>query len=225
MKYYYDLHIHSVLSPCADVLMTPQNIFNMAMLKGLDIISITDHNSLKQIPLCMEIAKSYDMLFIPGVEVTVKEGIDILVYFKHVSDAMAFDQYLETFLEKKQIDLNIYNEQCICDIYDECIDKYPYLLSQKTKLSLEEMMRYFAYIDHVMIYAHIDRYFDKVKPLIEKYPLNGMAYYKKKIFSDKNLLHHSDAHQITDILERHKENEITLDICNLDCFFSYFDHG
>jgi DNA polymerase III alpha subunit (gram-positive type) len=225
MKYYYDLHIHSVLSPCADVLMTPQNIFNMAMLKELDIISITDHNSLKQIPLCMEIAKSYDMLFIPGVEVTVKEGIDILLYFKHFKDAMDFDCYLEKFLEKKKVDLTIYNEQCICDINDECIDTYPYLLAQTTKLSIKELITYLAHIDHVMIYAHVDRYIEKVKPLIEKYELNGISYYKKKIFTKKNLLHHSDAHQITDILERNKENEITLDTCTLDCFFRYFNHG
>lgn len=47
MIYYYDLHIHSVLSPDADTLMTPNNIFNMANLKGLNIISVTDHNSFK----------------------------------------------------------------------------------------------------------------------------------------------------------------------------------
>ena len=44
MKYYYDLHIHTCLSPCGDVLMTPNNILNMAYLKGLNIIEITDHN-------------------------------------------------------------------------------------------------------------------------------------------------------------------------------------
>ncbi|WRK54040.1 PHP domain-containing protein [Coprobacillaceae bacterium CR2/5/TPMF4] len=45
---YYDLHIHSALSPCGDDLMTINNIFNMAYIKGLDLIAITDHNSLKQ---------------------------------------------------------------------------------------------------------------------------------------------------------------------------------
>ena len=45
---YYDLHIHSALSPCSDDTMTIHNIFNMAYIKGLDLIAITDHNSLKQ---------------------------------------------------------------------------------------------------------------------------------------------------------------------------------
>jgi PHP family Zn ribbon phosphoesterase len=47
MKVFTDMHIHSALSPCADKSMTPNNIVNMALLKGLDIISVTDHNSPK----------------------------------------------------------------------------------------------------------------------------------------------------------------------------------
>lgn len=46
-KYYYDLHIHSCLSPCADNDMTPCNIAGMAAIKGLNIVALTDHNSTK----------------------------------------------------------------------------------------------------------------------------------------------------------------------------------
>ena len=74
MKYYYDLHIHTCLSPCGDVLMTPNNILNMAYLKGLNIIAITDHNSTLQLSSIMELSQSYDMLVIPGVEVATSEG-------------------------------------------------------------------------------------------------------------------------------------------------------
>ena len=45
MKAYYDFHTHSALSPCADEDMTPNNIVNMARLKGLSMIAVTDHNS------------------------------------------------------------------------------------------------------------------------------------------------------------------------------------
>ena len=44
-KYYYDLHLHSCLSPCGDMDMTPNNIVNMAKLLGLDVIALTDHNT------------------------------------------------------------------------------------------------------------------------------------------------------------------------------------
>ena len=39
---FYDLHIHSCLSPCGDMDMTPNNILNMALLKELDLIALTE---------------------------------------------------------------------------------------------------------------------------------------------------------------------------------------
>ena len=54
---YYDLHIHSCLSPCAEDEMTPNNICNMALIKGLDLIALTDHNSVRQIPAFAEAAE------------------------------------------------------------------------------------------------------------------------------------------------------------------------
>ena len=46
-RYYYDLHIHSCLSPCADNDMTPANIAGTATLAGIQIMALTDHNSVK----------------------------------------------------------------------------------------------------------------------------------------------------------------------------------
>ena len=135
MIYYYDLHIHSVLSACADDLMTPNNIFNMANLKGLNIISVTDHNSLKQLSICQEISESYDMLFIPGVEISTNEGFHILCYFKKIEDALEFDHKIEQLIEKTTYDVQYYGEQQIVDINDEVIDLYPYLLSPNTNTS------------------------------------------------------------------------------------------
>ena len=128
MNYAYDLHIHSVLSPCADVLMTPNNIFNMANLKGLNIISVTDHNSLKQLKTCYELSKSYDMLFVPGVEITVKENFDVLCYFKSIEQAIAFDKVIEAYVKVQTYDHDVLGTQEVMDVFDEVIDSYPNLL-------------------------------------------------------------------------------------------------
>lgn len=53
-KYYYDLHIHSCLSPCGDNDMTPNNIAGMAALKGLNLLALTDHNTAKNCPAFFE---------------------------------------------------------------------------------------------------------------------------------------------------------------------------
>ena len=76
---YYDLHIHSALSPCSDDTMTINNIFNMAYIKGLELIAITDHNSLKQ-QFYLEEIINHEILkgkidYIHGVELQSKEEI------------------------------------------------------------------------------------------------------------------------------------------------------
>ena len=50
MKYKYDLHNHSCLSPCADNDNTPNNIAGMAYLSGINIVALTDHNTTKNCP-------------------------------------------------------------------------------------------------------------------------------------------------------------------------------
>ncbi|NLB79150.1 MAG: PHP domain-containing protein, partial [Clostridiaceae bacterium] len=64
MKYWVDLHIHSCLSPCAEEDMTPNNIVNMALLKGLDIIAITDHNSAKNLKAVIDAGSRQGLLVI-----------------------------------------------------------------------------------------------------------------------------------------------------------------
>ena len=92
---YYDLHIHSGLSPCADDDMSPQNIIQMAKLKGLDLISICDHNSLKQQAVMAEVAQAHHLNYLYGIELQTKEEVHILAYFKDPSELpgmQAWDQ-------------------------------------------------------------------------------------------------------------------------------------
>ena len=40
-----DLHVHTVLSPCAEIEMLPPLIVSEAKVRGIDLIAITDHNA------------------------------------------------------------------------------------------------------------------------------------------------------------------------------------
>ena len=73
MKYAVDLHMHSCLSPCGDMDMTPNNIVNMCKLKGLDMIAVTDHNTAKQLPVIQKVADYVGVALLPGMELTTKE--------------------------------------------------------------------------------------------------------------------------------------------------------
>ncbi|MCV2232781.1 PHP domain-containing protein [Paracholeplasma manati] len=224
MTYAYDLHIHSVLSPCGDVLMTPNNIFNMATLKGLDIIAITDHNSLKQLKVCHELSQSYDLLFIPGVEITVKEDFDVLCYFKHIDDALAFDLLLEQALPKIMNQPEQFGEQYICDIHDDFVAEAPYLLINPIEWTLQELIENLKAFPHILIYAHLDKKSRSGKDYVDRYTLDGIEFINPELKQAKNHFKNSDAHQIIDISERTEHNQIELDELTIEAFFRYFHH-
>ncbi len=222
MIYHYDLHIHSVLSPCADCLMTPNNILNMAMIKGLNVIAITDHNSTKQLKVCAEIAKSYDLLFIPGVEITVNEGFDILVYFKSLDDALKFDVILEKHLPCKTFDDSYYGSQEIMDVNDEVISYYPHLLIQPLRLTINALYESLKHIEYLIVIPHLERQPKNILTYFNELPYHAIES-KREILTRKQL-HNSDAHQIIDILESTQKNEIELPSLTIDAFFEYFKH-
>ena len=99
----YDLHIHSCLSPCADDDMTPANIIGMAAVKKLDVVALTDHNSCKNCEAFIEKAKEFDIIAIPGMELTTSEEVHVLVYFENLDNAMEFDLLVSIYIEMNYI--------------------------------------------------------------------------------------------------------------------------
>ena len=85
-----DLHIHTALSPCADDDMTPNNIVNMALIKGLDAIAITDHNSCDNVEAVIKVAGDR-LLVVPGMEVQTREEVHLLCYFDDLDKLIHFD--------------------------------------------------------------------------------------------------------------------------------------
>ena len=94
MKIYYDFHIHSCLSPCADMEMTPNNIVNMSLLNGLNMIAITDHNSCKNCRAVVEAGKRAGLLVIPGMEICTNEEVHVVCLFENIECAEEFSKYV-----------------------------------------------------------------------------------------------------------------------------------
>ena len=81
-RYYYDFHLHSCLSPCADDDNTPSNIAGMGVVSGLNIMALTDHNTCKNCPAFFEAAKRNGIIPIAGMELTTSEDIHIIFLFQ-----------------------------------------------------------------------------------------------------------------------------------------------
>ena len=76
-----DLHIHTCLSPCGELDMTPERIINRAVDRGLDIIAISDHNSAENLGVAMEIASRSSIAVLPSIEITSSEEVHVLAIF------------------------------------------------------------------------------------------------------------------------------------------------
>ena len=64
-----DLHVHSTYSP--DSIITPQDLVYYAKKYELNAVAVTDHNSVEG---ALRIAKETDLLIIPGIEVSSRNG-------------------------------------------------------------------------------------------------------------------------------------------------------
>jgi PHP family Zn ribbon phosphoesterase len=197
--------------------MTPNNILNMVMLKNLDIIAITDHNSAKQLMIFKELSESYDFLIVPGIEVTVKEGFDVLCYFNTFEDALVLDEFLEQSLTDDWGNYTKEN-QVITDIYD--LEQTTFNKSlQGTTLAYNELSVKVRELNGAIVLAHIDR---KNQSALSNYNLDDIdfdAIEVQKYFKDSYIkdnpklskyitLYNSDSHSLLQISEQEEFIEL-----------------
>ncbi|HBV68836.1 MAG TPA: phosphoesterase [Clostridiales bacterium] len=228
MKYFYDLHIHSDLSPCGNDDMTPNNIVNMSYIKGLNIISVTDHNTTENLPSVSEVCEKMGITSVPGIEVTTKEEVHVLCYFKALNDAMLFGRVIYDSLPDIKNIPSIFGRQNIYNSQDEVTGTLDKLLISASRYSLKEINRMSEEYRGIMIPAHINKKSNGILEILGFMPtdLNIKVveiFQKEKMDEDliKNymVLKNSDAHILTDISEA--ENSIELD--NAEKIYDYLN--
>ncbi|MDH5564858.1 MAG: PHP domain-containing protein [Nitrospirota bacterium] len=81
-----DLHTHTTFS---DGSVSPTELVELANQQGLDILSITDHDTTEGLPEAIEAAKDFPLELIPGVELSAQfqsQEMHILGYFINMTD-------------------------------------------------------------------------------------------------------------------------------------------
>lgn len=86
-----DMHIHTVLSPCASREMTPPAIVREAARKGIALIAVCDHNSAGNVSAVEAAAAALPdgPAVIAGIEITTGEEAHVLGFFPSASAARA----------------------------------------------------------------------------------------------------------------------------------------
>lgn len=150
---FYDLHIHSALSPCSDDDMTLNNIVNMAYIKGLDLIAITDHNSVKQLTSLSQVAAD-KIDYIYGVEIQTREEVHVLAYFLKNIDLSKIQSFLDEYLIEEPNDADYFGHQYILNEKDEIIYEENRLLLKSLNLSLTEVIDNIHQLHGIAVLAH-----------------------------------------------------------------------
>jgi hypothetical protein len=215
MKIAIDLHIHSALSPCADRDMTPNNIINMAYIKGLDAIAVTDHNSAENLPAVMKLGKERGIIVVPGMEVQSREEVHMLCYFPSLDQIMDFQQVVYDNLEGKN-NPEYFGHQYIMDINDRVVEESDRLLIGSTGLSVEQIAKEVAVRGGKVVPAHVDRKAYSIISNLGFIP-RGLGIRTVEVSNKKNreqlliefpflekynIIRSSDAHCLQNIMER-----------------------
>ncbi|MGV8905480.1 MAG: PHP domain-containing protein [Acetobacterium sp.] len=213
-----DLHIHSALSPCAEEEMTPNNIVNMAMIKELDFIAVTDHNSGKNLPAIIAVAKKLGdgICILPGIEVATKEEAHVLAYFPTLEGVLELDEILYAHLPNIMNRKEHFGTQTIMDENDKIIDEIDKLLISATDISVDKLWDIVTTIGGIIVPAHIDRKSYSIISALgfippelgiqtcevsKNEPLEGIKE-QFLFFKEYQFIHGSDAHRLEDIAER-----------------------
>lgn len=156
-KYYYDLHLHSCLSPCGDMDMTPNNLVNMAKLLGLDVIALTDHNTSLNCEAAMKVGEETGLLVIPGMELTTAEDIHAVCLFPTLEKALSFNTYVDDHRIKIRNKAQIYGRQVMMNERDEETGEIEHLLLPSGGIGISDAYRIAHDFGGICYPAHIDR--------------------------------------------------------------------
>ena len=157
MKVYYDLHMHSCLSPCGADDMTPNNLVNMAALAGLQVIAVADHNTTRNVPAATAVGEAVGVLVVPAMELTTKEDIHVLCLLPDLEQAESFRQYVYERLPQRKNRPKAFGHQLWMDENDELIEEETQLLSFGSSIGIYEVKDLLPKFGGIAIPAHIDR--------------------------------------------------------------------
>lgn len=152
-----DLHIHSCLSPCGTLDMTPIKIINEACEKGLRMLAITDHNSAENTPAVTKAGFSKGVFVIPGIEITTNEEVHILGLFPEVELALSMQEIVYRSLQPGENNEEFFGVQVVANEYDEVERINKRLLLGATSIPLGKVVDAIHERQGLAIAAHIDR--------------------------------------------------------------------
>jgi len=221
---HYDLHVHSCLSPCAEEDMTVNNICQMAMIKGLDLIGISDHNSTKQLPAFAKAAQRLGIKAVYGCELESSEEVHVLALFNDLDKALSLQPWIDEHMPDIMNNPDFFGTQLILNDMDEVIGSEERLLVVSLKATMREIADAVHEHGGKVVLAHVlhhaNAVIDTLGFIPKNFPFDGLEVRKESQKEAVLALHpwmkdrkivwfrDSDAHQLVAINEAEADNDM-----------------
>ena len=156
-KFRADLHVHTVLSPCAAVEMIPPLIVQKALEKSIDLIAITDHNASANVGAVQKAAEGTGLTVLPGMEVQSREDVHLLTLFETLDELKTWQAEVDDALPDLPNQAAFFGEQFVVDETGEYIRTEDRLLSTSIHLSIDNIFARVSALGGIVIPAHVER--------------------------------------------------------------------
>lgn len=152
-----DLHIHSLLSPCGSLEMTPREIVSRAVAMGLDMIAVADHNSTLHCELIVSLGMKAGITVLRAAEVTSAEDVHSLVILPDEAARVSFQRWIDDRCGNMPHDPKLFGDQVVIDEDENIIQEITHFLPAALKATLDEVEAAAHSHGGLFIPAHIDR--------------------------------------------------------------------
>lgn len=152
-----DLHVHTCLSPCADLTISPKRAVARAAARKLDMIAVCDHNSAENARAACAAGQQLGLAVLPGIEVTTREEIHLLGIFDRPAQALELQAAVYDRLPAGRNEEKLFGPQIIANENDEVEGYNHRLLMTATSLTLEDAVRRIHELGGLAVAAHVDR--------------------------------------------------------------------
>ena len=152
-----DLHLHSVLSPCDDLSMSPSRILERARALWLDLISHTDHNKAENGSALRALAAGSGVSVLYRMELETVEEVHLLCLFDALEEALAWQEVVYARLPDIANDPDRFGDQVVVDADENIVRFEPRLLANASGIPLADACALVTERGGLAIPAHVDR--------------------------------------------------------------------
>ena len=226
----FDLHIHSCLSPCANLEMSPSEIVTRAVAAGIDGIALTDHQSARNTPAIAECARRAGLKCLFGMEVQTAEEVHTVALFDTTEQALALTDWVYAAMPKRVNDPETFGDQPVVTWDDDIVEMEWRILAMGCRRTIPETAAKVHELDGLYIAAHIDRPNFSVLGSLGAIPDNSFDAVELSRTADESLcfpkaagyavIRSSDAHNRDDVVRVWTEADGEFSVAGLRAIFA-----